>query len=229
MRNLFFVSVAVGILSGTSISAKAQASVNIEKMANTPSQPRFIEGIEIKQVATDVVQPFKQLIRTAKPATKKVAEISSIEQCSAMQFKFAQLMNTEVENISNLGLYNFIEEWWAVRYRYGGTTKKGVDCSSYTGQLMQNVYGITMPRTARAQFAATQRVSRADLQEGDLVFFNTRGGVSHVGFYLGNGYFTHSSCHDGVTISSLDETYYNKKFIGGGRYVQAVPAEEICE
>jgi lipoprotein Spr len=55
------------------------------------------------------------------------------------------------------------------------------------------------------------------LLEGDLVFFNTRGGVSHVGVYLGEGYFTHSSSSAGVTISSLDDNYYSKKYIGGGR------------
>jgi lipoprotein Spr len=49
------------------------------------------------------------------------------------------------------------------------------------------------------------------------VFFNTRGGVSHVGVYLGNGYFVHSSVHSGVTINSLDEDYYSRKYIGGGR------------
>jgi len=53
--------------------------------------------------------------------------------------------------------------------------------------------------------------------EGDLVFFNTRGGVSHVGVYLGDGYFVHSSSSAGVTINSLNESYYSRKFIGGGR------------
>jgi lipoprotein Spr len=57
------------------------------------------------------------------------------------------------------------------------------------------------------------------LKEGDLVFFNTRGGVSHVGVYLDNDYFAQASSH-GVTISSLDDHYYSKRFICGGRVVQ---------
>jgi len=232
MRNLFFVSVAVGILSGTSISVKGQASVNMEKFGSI-AQPRFLEGIEIKQVATDVVKPFKQLIKTTATAStaKKAAGTTefagTIEQCNSLQFKFAQLMSTEVESISNFTLFSFINDWWAVRYRYGGTTKKGVDCSSYTGQLVQATYGVTLPRTARAQYGVTQRVSREDLQEGDLVFFNTRGGVSHVGVYVGNNHFTHSSCHDGVTISSLEDPYYSRKFISGGRLVAAEPAASL--
>jgi len=61
------------------------------------------------------------------------------------------------------------------------------------------------------------KVDSADLLEGDLVFFNTSGGVSHVGMYLGNNYFVHSSVQLGVTVSNMANAYYNKKFISGGR------------
>ncbi len=55
--------------------------------------------------------------------------------------------------------------------------------------------------------------------EGDLVFFNTRGGVSHVGVYITNGYFVHSAASDGVMISNLEDSYFLRRFIGGGRAV----------
>jgi lipoprotein Spr len=127
------------------------------------------------------------------------------------------LTDREVESISNLTLYSFIDEWWGTPYRYGGKTKSGVDCSAFTGALVKDVFGITLPRTAREQYGFCEKILMDDLQEGDLVFFNTRGGVSHVGVYLGNTYFVHSSVHDGVTISSLNDKYYNSKFILGGR------------
>ncbi len=139
------------------------------------------------------------------------------EFCTSLQFKFAQLLNRNVETITNIPLFSFIDEWWATRYRYGGTSKKGIDCSSYTGHLLSEVFGITLPRTAHEQYTVSVHINRDDLKEGDLVFFNTTGGVSHVGVYLGNGYFTHSSCSRGVTISNLEEQYYNRKFIGGRR------------
>ena len=235
MKNLFFVSVALGILSGTSISVKAQTAISLERlnMGKTITKyPQFIDGIEIKRQSEATAASFNMPVKTIEPKTivspKKSTTIdfgSSIEACTSLQFKYAQLMDMEVEVINNNILYNSIEEWWATRYRYGGTTKKGIDCSAYVGELLRAAYHINPPRTARAQYAVCEKITRDDLQEGDLVFFNTRGGVSHVGMYLGNNFFTHSSTTNGVTISNLNDTYYSKKFICGGRmsaeYIEA--------
>lgn len=229
MKNLFFVAVATGIFSGTSITTSAQANINIEKLAghSTPTNNhptlKFIDGIEImpekiSDVDATSIEPVKNDF--AVPTTVTVSpSIVNIETCSTLQFKYAMMMDIDVEAVSNLELYSFIEEWWGTRYRYGGTTKKGIDCSSFTGKLLTQVYGLDVQRTARDQFGQCEKVAREDLQEGDLVFFNTRGGVSHVGVYLGNDFFVHSSTHSGVTISSLTDNYYNRKFIGGGRLI----------
>lgn len=207
MKNLTIVSVLLSVFTVTSLSALAQPS----------NENNFI--------------PVKNTIsiKNSKQITAKNEEPVSLEDCSALQFKYAQLTDMEVEQIADSYLFNFIEEWWHVRYRYGGTTKRGVDCSSYTGQLFQSVYGITLPRTARLQYGATTRVNRNDLQEGDLVFFNTTGGVSHVGVYVGNSRFTHSSCSQGVTVSSLNEPYYSRKFIGGGRKAKVEEEPPVIE
>ena len=216
MQNLFFVSVAIGIFSGTSLTVKAQPSINMERMsAASPGikSTKFIEGIEINSTTTVAVKPF--IIKRAFFKVNNEGE--GIENCSSLQFKYAQILNMDVEAITNYTLYNFIEEWWGTAYRYGGATKKGIDCSAFSGTLLHEVYGFVASRTARSQYDACEKIEKENLQEGDLVFFNTRRGVSHVGVYLRNGYFTHSSTGQGVTISSLDDAYYSKKFIGGGR------------
>ena len=64
----------------------------------------------------------------------------------------------------------------------------------------------------------TRPVSRSEAREGDLVFFNTTGGISHVGFYLQNNKFVHASSSDGVTVSDLDEGYWSRRVVGFGRY-----------
>ena len=205
MKNLLFVSVALSVFTVTSFTASAQFKKNFLNDVN------FInDGVEygITKSSTKFTTSFKKILSPVLIAT---------EFCSSIQFKYAQILNKDVELITNSSLFSFIDEWWSTRYRFGGTTKKGIDCSSYTSHLLNEVFGLMLPRTAREQYAVCSKIKKDDLLEGDLVFFNTRGGVSHVGVYLGDGYFTHSSCSSGVTISNLSDNYYSRKFIGGGR------------
>jgi len=220
MKHLFFVSVALGIFSGTSISVEAQTTVNLMRLNDGFSSNASTHSNESNTVnsETGVLVNGNALKKIA--AKRDAHTVLNIENCTALQFKYAQILNVEVEALANNTLYQFIEAWWATRYRYGGQTKAGIDCSAYAGALVSSIYGISLPRTARDQYGICNKLDREELKEGDLVFFNTRGGVSHVGVYLGNGYFTHASVGNGVTISNLDEKYYSRKFISGGRIQQ---------
>jgi len=99
------------------------------------------------------------------------------------------------------------------RYRRGGTSRVGFDCSGFTRHVYMKE-GISLPHSSRAQSRLGKPVSRGELQVGDLVFFSTgRGGISHVGIYIGGGKFIHSSNHGrGVTIDSLDSNYYRARY-----------------
>jgi lipoprotein Spr len=114
-------------------------------------------------------------------------------------------------------MFEFIDNWYGTKYQLGGTTKKGIDCSAFSQYLFDDVYGINLPRTAREQYKITNRISRTELKEGDLIFFNTRGGVSHVGVYLQNNKFVHASASEGVAISDIFDSYWVRRFIGVGR------------
>jgi lipoprotein Spr len=123
--------------------------------------------------------------------------------------------------ISNVMLYRFIDEWYGVKYRMGGTTKKGVDCSAFVQQLYQYVFGYDLLRTACLQFSEAKRVAKDDLKEGDLVFFRVgTSRISHVGVYLRNNFFVHSASSKGVSIANLGNAYWSKYFAGGGRIMQ---------
>lgn len=113
-----------------------------------------------------------------------------------------------------------IMEWLGTPYYFGGVSNSGIDCSAFTRMIYSLVGDGYLPRTASSQFATLGKsVNRNDLQFGDLVFFNTRRRVfvSHVGIYLGDNIFAHASSRYGVTFSSLESTYYSKRFIGARR------------
>lgn len=106
-----------------------------------------------------------------------------------------------------------------VRYVYGGANRSYTDCSGFTLQVFRAA-GINLPRTAREQATRGQKVGRWDLKTGDLVFFNTRGYISHVGIYVGDQKFVHASSGGGrVMQSSLNESYYGNRFLFGRRIV----------
>lgn len=143
--------------------------------------------------------------------------LSLLDNASSQQFKYSILLDVEVEKITNTDLYDLIDQWLGTPYRIGGFTKRGVDCSGFAQNLVGAVYGMYITRTAREQFGECTPISREELQEGDLVFFNTSRGVSHVGVYLHNDKFVHASTSSGVIISDLKEAYWAKRFVGAGR------------
>jgi cell wall-associated NlpC family hydrolase len=105
-------------------------------------------------------------------------------------------------------------------YKYGGNTKKGIDCSAFTKSVYESSLALKLDRTARDQFNQGLEITdRSDLKFGDLVFFNTRRRVrpGHVGIYLGDNLFAHASRKLGVTVSSLEENYYHQRYMGGRR------------
>ncbi|MFA6571435.1 MAG: NlpC/P60 family protein [Bacteroidota bacterium] len=114
-----------------------------------------------------------------------------------------------------------IMEWLGTPYRFGARSRISTDCSAFTQSIFRESVDLSLPRTAREQFNVGMRIqNRGELQFGDLVFFHTysRKFASHVGIYLGDDLFAHASSRYGVTVSSLESTYYNNRFIGGRRY-----------
>ena len=125
-------------------------------------------------------------------------------------------------------LMNVILDWLGTRYRFGGTTRRGIDCSAFTRMLYRETAEIELPRTANIQYGVGERIEKIeDLAFGDLVFFKTRryARITHVGMYLGDNLFAHASSRYGVTISSLESNYYSNRFRGGGRLTDRDLAE----
>lgn len=215
LKTFFSFTLLLSLCSGLSAQKAKQ---------NSPkSQVKFLENVQLEIAPSSVEQrsqlsELEQQYFSKKDNTVNTNSIpSKIENVSKLQIKYALLLDTEIEQIQNVNLYTGIDEWLGTRYQLGGATKSGIDCSALVQILYVTQYGINLPRTAREQYDATDRISRTNLKEGDLVFFNTQGGVSHVGIYLQNNKFVHASS-SGVTISDLFDAYWERRFIGVGRY-----------
>lgn len=105
----------------------------------------------------------------------------------------------------------FYSEWKNVKYKMGGTSKSGIDCSGFTQKIFKEKFGVELPRTTLTQVNMGVEVKKSDLKPGDLVFFKTSKTDKHVGVYVGNNNFLHSSIK-GIQYTSLDKPFYKKSY-----------------
>jgi len=112
-----------------------------------------------------------------------------------------------------------------IKYVYGGESKKGFDCSGFV-KYVYNHFGISITRVSADQSKGGKAVKKADLQPGDLVFFDTvedgkLNDISHVGIYIGDGKFIHASTYlkKAITIESMSSSYYSKRYMKARDYI----------
>ncbi|GAA0493845.1 MULTISPECIES: bifunctional murein DD-endopeptidase/murein LD-carboxypeptidase [Tatumella] len=103
-------------------------------------------------------------------------------------------------------------DWKGVRYRMGGDTKRGIDCSAFVQRTFREQFGLDLPRSTSGQQYTGSKISRNKLRPGDLVLFRAGSTGRHVGIYLGNNNFVHASTSSGVMISSLNDSYWKNRY-----------------
>ncbi|MDR2468896.1 MAG: C40 family peptidase [Tannerella sp.] len=151
---------------------------------------------------------------TALPSSPPPA---AVERARILSLKLGLPVTAE----DYLPLYGMVSEWLGTPHRMGQRSRKGTDCSGFVTVVYGNIYGKALARSSSAMLRQNCRPvkEQAKLREGDLVFFHTGRNTkipSHVGIYLKDRKFVHSSTSHGVIISSLDEPYYAKRWISGG-------------
>lgn len=110
------------------------------------------------------------------------------------------------------------KKYIGVRYKTGGMSPVGFDCSGFVAYSIKKATGKSLPRTASQMFLIGKYIKKSSLEKGDLVFFsNEKKRASHTGIYVGNNKFIHSSSSKGVRIDSINGSYWKNKFIGGKR------------
>lgn len=213
------------LLTGCFSNRQIASSSGTRERKTGTKELRFLDNISLNSSSGgrhEVRNPSSdyQVGSVATPAAFQ------IEDGNILQFKYAIRLDTEVERLYNTVLYEYIDQWWAVPYSYGGTTRKGVDCSGFVQNIFAATYRIQLPRTTREQRDITVPVNTTELKEGDLLFYDTRGGVSHVGIYLQNNKFVHASTSGGVMISDMSEPYWSRRFLGAGRVPEQLSAKK---
>jgi cell wall-associated NlpC family hydrolase len=118
-----------------------------------------------------------------------------------------------------------LNDWMGVRYRLPGRSRQGVDCSNFASIITQEVLNMQIPAGSATQATLFPRIDKKeDLQFGDFVFFTGRNRkskrIGHVGIYIGNGLFAHSSTSRGVIYSHISEGYYEQRYRFGGRIMR---------
>ena len=189
----------------------------IKKLERKKDKGKLTNGPDIDYISN------KQTTVTSNVDLKN----SKIEK---LQKKYGEILGVDPSIITNVELYSLIDEWNPVTYKFGGDTKNGIDCSSFTQLIYTSIYNYRLERTADLQYHSeiTDPFKvREDIHEGDLVFFTGVGKdndkINHVGLYLHNGMFVHSTSNpdengkSGVQISNLNDKYWSTKFVAAGR------------
>ena len=206
--------------------APKEPAPSLYSQFNTGAKPNETDkSVKVNSIIIPKSEVSEDILkRMVKREAPKVAEE---ENCSPIETmfdwvkdKYATILNVMPGQISNVMLYKFIEDWYGTRYRMGGTSKSGVDCSAFVQHLYQYVFNQPLLRTAGMQFESSTQIIKnmSDLREGDLVFFKINSSrITHVGVYLKNNFFVHSASSKGVSIANLQNDYWQKYFAGGGR------------
>ena len=145
--------------------------------------------------------PDTALLSTATPRDTLLTVSSSEAEASDA---------TRANALSSL-LRDEAPRWIGIPYRWGGTSRRGIDCSAFVQQYMRATLDVDLPRTTATQRYRGVHVAKSDLVPGDLVFFRRRG-TRHVGVFLGDGEFIHASSSRGVTISKMSNSYWNRHY-----------------
>lgn len=218
-----YLLLALGSVTMFSCSTMRQSSSTASTSKGTSSGPRFLDDIRVNP-GDRVSSKNKSYGYTEKaPEKEEKATVNSNADFSLNETtlvrKYATILGVDDNKLHNIDLLEEIDDWYGTPYRYGGSSKNGIDCSAFSRTLANDVFNVSLPRTAEQQYSYCDHIKKSQLKQGDLVFFHTTGGsrITHVGVYLQNGKFVHASTSSGVMISDLDDYYWRRAYRAAGR------------
>jgi peptidoglycan DL-endopeptidase LytE len=213
-----------------SIARKTGVPVNELKRLNGLHNSKIKRGMTLVLRESEPVNEVRQKVVKRYPAKMNIlANDHGFEQNLAELADFDPEKKVELDKDVDLTMdvsrrlkktaYGFL----GTRYRFGGTSRNGIDCSSFVQQVFREME-VNLPRTAREQYWVGDTVTQYDLQKGDLLFFRTYASYpSHVGIYLGGNKMIHASSSERRVVISPITTYYRSRFLGAKRLAKINP------
>lgn len=179
--------------------------------AATSAQPKASESEQKANKQTAATQSQKQAPQQKQVRTNSNEKVRE----AAKQKEIARAAPKKKSSLEDV-----IKPWMGTKYKLGGTSKSGIDCSGYVMQIYKEYYGIALDHHAETIYKDSRgsSVGRGSLKEGDLIFFGDFWGISHVGIYLNGDRFTHASTSRGVMISPMNDKYWSPKYKGARRF-----------
>lgn len=198
---------AVALLAVSALSGFAALPAAAQSDASTA--PRTTASPASSQDAADTAAPRR------RPTPRRARRVSPAVPDSVVR-TVSSSSGSSAASAAHLAMVESVlrsdgPSWFGIPYRWGGTTRRGIDCSAFVQQFVRQNLGIELPRTTADQQYEGVAIDREDLLPGDLVFFRRRG-VRHVGVYLSGGEFIHASSSEGVTTSNLDNAYWDRYY-----------------
>ena len=188
----------------------------------SPARAQVFDTLRVQGAL--MASPFDPEPRSIDTLIIVLAEdpLSGKEPVPEIILKYARIMGVDPSELKNEKIYQFVDDWLGTPYRYGGESKRGVDCSALTRALYTFVSEVLLPRSSRAMYAsemveAFREPDFSALEEGDLLFFRSRGRINHVAVYLCDGKFLSANRNGGVQISDLKDAYWRSRYYSAGR------------
>ena len=181
------------------------------------SSPRF-RSKEVSNRTNQATRPRQQ--DASREAEEESRENDKKVEVSAI-LPVIDTVSVAVPAIDRRRVMDEILSMIGTSYSFNGTDSSGIDCSGFTARIYLYAMEKQLPHSTSDQFTMSKPVDDSVRVFGDLLFFNTTGeSPSHVGIYLGENLFAHASVSNGVTISSLESSYYRKRYIGARRVIE---------
>ncbi|MDY3528429.1 C40 family peptidase [Riemerella anatipestifer] len=217
-KNLVYVLLAL-------VTFSLQSCVSNYVVTATPSNAsEYKSNTKVPKISKASLTSAKKSLYQDEAEANYVAAKTTLARVNNLETK-AEIEKAIKHSQTIDEILNQANTYLGTPYRYGGTTRSGIDCSAFVLSVFNEVTGISLPRVAASQAQEGEMVPKEELQKGDLVFFSHGRRISHVGIVQeitedGDIKFIHAATSKGVMVSSLSDKYWGPRYKFAKRVIQ---------